>query len=140
MNITEIPSQVTMDAGQFASMGSPISTDRMARSCVELLTRHLGLTAEQAGEVLDMDPELVNTLRRQADGIPVIIPSRSMPRVERLCAIQSMLLSCYTVPSMVKWFHAALPGKAETPLALISNDNQDGLSRVLQAAIGRASH
>tara|TARA_B000000460_G_C21374832_1_gene331273 strand:- start:534 stop:725 length:192 start_codon:yes stop_codon:yes gene_type:complete len=63
-----------------------------------------------------------------------------MPKVERLCAIQSMLLSCYTVPSMVKWFHAVLPGRSDTPLSIISNDNHDGLSRVLQAAIGRASH
>ena len=47
---------------------------------------------------------------------------------------------CYTVASMVKWFHAALPGRTDTPLSLISNDNDNGLTRVLQAAIGRASH
>jgi hypothetical protein len=87
-----------------------------------------------------MDPELVRTLNRTADGVPVVIPGRSMPRIERLCAIQSMLLSCYTLASMVKWFHAVLPGRSETPLSLISNDNENGLNRVLQAAIGRASH
>ena len=129
-----------MDAGQFGSMGSAVSTDRMARSCVELLNRHLGLTEEQTARVLDMAPELVRTLNRHADAVPVVIPGRSMPRIERLCAIQSMLLSCYTVASMIKWFHAVLPGRTDTPLSLISNDNDNGLARVLQAAIGRASH
>ena len=136
----ESSSQAPMDAGQFATMGSMINTDRMARSCVELLTRHLGLTPEQTATVLDMDESLVAILARQNGTLPVIIPSRSMPRIERLCAIQSMLLSCYTLPSMVKWFHAALPGRADTPLSLISNDNENGLSRVLQAAMGRASN
>ena len=140
MNITEFPSQVAMDAGQFASMGNPITTDRMARSCVELLNRHLGLTAEQTARALDMEPELVKMLGQHADSVPVVVPSRCMPRIERLCAIQSMLLSCYSVASMVKWFHAALPGRTDTPISLISNDNENGLARVLQAAIGRASH
>lgn len=120
-------------------MGSEtIDIARMGASCVELLFR-LGMSTDQIARTLRMSAEDVASLgdRRKPADIRNV-PHEARPPIQRMSAVQSFLLSMYSPESMVEWFHHALPGTGEIPAVMLVRDGEPAISRVLQAAIGRA--
>ena len=134
--------QVHVHEGQFVPMGcETIDMGRMTASCVELLRQHLGMSAEEAGRVLNLDAGQINAIANAGKATnPASIPNAARPAVHKLCAIQSFLLSGYTIQSLVAWFESMVPGLNATPANTLKTMGSPGLDKVLQAAIGRASH
>lgn len=142
----EIPSENTFQGtviqGQFAPMGSEsIDMGRMAASCVELLHRHLNMTAEDTARALGLTPDEVWLINRSGAATnPAVVPQRARPLIQKMCAIQSLLLSGYTFSSMMTWFKTKPASLSASPLDTLTLCGEEGVSRVLQAAMGRMTH
>lgn len=142
----QIPSENTFQGadihGQFDSMGSEsIDMGRMTASCVELLHRHLGMSAQDTGRILGLTNDEVMLINRMGRSTPpASIPNKARPLVQKMCAVQSLLLSAYSFSGMIDWFRTATPSLRCSPVDTLVQNGSDGVGKVLQATMGRMVH
>jgi len=128
--------------GQFDSMGSEsIDMGRMTASCVELLHRHLNMSTQDTGRILGLSDDEVTLINRMGRNTPpASIPSKARPLVQKMCAVQSLLLSAYSFGGMIDWFRATSPSLRSSPVDTLIKNGSEGVGKVLQATMGRMVH
>lgn len=139
MDPNENSFQIHKIHGQFETMNTEaINMGRMAASCVELLHDHLGIKSERIAQLLNMPVETVNAITAMGSSTdPGMIPQSSQNAIHKLCAVQSLLLSGYTLSGMIKWFKSNLPMNSKSPVDILNSNDENAMSKVLQAAMGR---